>query len=215
VPGPAALLSSVYGQQRRGLPSTPPAVLGIGAGQRSVEQVHQPVGDSDQALGPEGKQRRVAPLLAGLGERLIRARLDRGCQDRHPLRGQDAQVPIVHPPGPAGTPACPPRRGTPSARPGSAGGAARSPGPLPARPDLQQSIELASPLGESRGRPVERSPPGPRRGLRRPGTARSSSSRDAPARADIAALRTRWNDRIRRSWTTASAGNQSWPGLRV
>jgi len=51
------------------------ASLGVGVCQELVEQLHQPVDDADQALGPKGQQGRVAALGARLGQGLVRRRL--------------------------------------------------------------------------------------------------------------------------------------------
>jgi hypothetical protein len=73
----------------------PPPRFGIGVGQQLVEQVHEPVGDTDQAFCPEGQQRRVATLVARLSERLVRGCLCPAGENRDPFGRQDTQVPLA------------------------------------------------------------------------------------------------------------------------
>ncbi len=69
---------------------------GVGVGQQLVEQVHQPLDHPGEAFGAEGQHRRVAPLLARLGQRLVRCRLGPGGQSGDSLRRQRAHVPALH-----------------------------------------------------------------------------------------------------------------------
>jgi hypothetical protein len=72
-----------------------PPGLGVGVRQQLVEQVHEPVGDADEALGGKCQQGRIAALGARLQQRLVRRRLDPASEGPAAAGRQHAEIPIA------------------------------------------------------------------------------------------------------------------------